>query len=114
MVDNFEDSNGYCFCSLFPTIFINCSFKILEISVKTQLPDFRLFCCFFVVLKKYLPFCRLQKIKFDLAAGIIKIGDILYPLLPHLFKYPVAYKLNFRVSNTKKNHLAIAQVNLNE
>jgi hypothetical protein len=43
MVDNFEDSNGYCICSLFPIILLKCLFKILEVPVKIQLADFRLF-----------------------------------------------------------------------
>ena len=42
LVDNFADSYGQWFCSFFPIFFQKCLFKRLEISVKTQLADFRL------------------------------------------------------------------------
>jgi hypothetical protein len=70
MVDNFEDSNGYCIWALFPIILINCLFKILEFSIKIQLVDFRLFYGFWGVLMKYTPVRPLPKIRFAFWAGI--------------------------------------------
>ena len=55
MVDNFADSYGQWICSFFPIIFLKCSFKSLEISVKIQLPDFRLFDRFLTAQMKCLP-----------------------------------------------------------
>ena len=52
MVDNFAESNRYCICSLFPIILGECLFKILEVSVKTQLVDFRVFYGFLCDFKK--------------------------------------------------------------
>ncbi len=54
MVDNFEESNRYCICVLFPTILIKCSFKILEIPFNNQLADFRQLYGFLLRQRKYL------------------------------------------------------------
>jgi hypothetical protein len=69
MVDKFEDSNPYCICVLFPNILINCLFKILEISIKIQLPDFRLFYPFLPLLMKRLPVTLNAKIVLGFFAG---------------------------------------------
>jgi CRISPR/Cas system CSM-associated protein Csm4 (group 5 of RAMP superfamily) len=50
MVDNFEDANPHWICSLFPTVCEKYLFKFLEIPVKIQLADFRLFYLFYSLL----------------------------------------------------------------
>jgi hypothetical protein len=71
VVDNFEEPNGYWIWALFPTIFINCLFKILEISVKNQLPGFRLFCGFLLFFKLFYLFGGYLKNKFTPGALFI-------------------------------------------
>jgi len=51
-VDNFSDSYGQGIWSLFPNLPGKCLFKVLEIPVKNQWVDFRLFCPFWPYFTK--------------------------------------------------------------